>query len=303
LEASVLLATFRRPETLCQTLNALARIDTEGLRWELVVVDNADDPATQQLCASFSRQLPVRCRVCTTPGKSAALNRGLQSVSGNLIVLIDDDILPEPNWLQEMCRGSRQWPTHVLFGGRILPKWPAHPPSYALNPKWDRWTYGIHSPDVPEGECRSPLPMGGNMAVRRAIFQGGITYNETIGPRGLSNFTLGEDLDLILRLVGLGHIPVFLPEALVHHIIRPEQLTREWLLGRAFRQGRGEIWLEGEPSWYSTARLAKSVTWRTIGYWNAILRSRRANTFTQRMAFSLSQGRLFEAFRKKLRLT
>ena len=291
MEASVLLATFRRPETLCQTLDALARVDTEGLRWELVVVDNADDLATQQLCASFTRQFPVRCLVCTTPGKCAALNRGLQCVLGNLIVLIDDDILPQPNWLQEMCRGARQWPTHVLFGGRILPKWPADPPTYALNPKWDRWTYGIHSPDVPEGECLAPLPMGGNMAVRRTIFQGGIAYNEAIGPNGASNnAVLSEEVELMRRIVTQGHKPIFLPGSVVHHIIRPEQMTRDWLLARAFCQGRSETGLNGSVSWYETVRLTKSTIQRTLNSCRAVLRHGRDGAFPERVRWSLARA-------------
>lgn len=298
-QITVLLATCRRAAILRQTLEAMARMAVADLTWELLVVDNAGEEATHDLCQSFHNRLPLRYLVCTTPGKNAALNHGLREAAGELIVFTDDDVLPEERWLQEMWHGANRWPDSVLFGGRVLPNWPGKPPSFALNPAWDRWTYGIHDPGLAEGPSSSSYPMGVNMAVRRRVFQAGETFSESIGPKG-HNYAMGSEMDLILRLLHQGHQPVFLPNSLVHHIIRSEQMDREWLIKRAFRQGRGEVRLGAEVSWYSVARLVKQAVWKLAAYYGALLRRGRVRAFSNRMSYSLARGRLYEAVRWKL---
>ena len=141
------------------------------------------------------------------------------------------------------------------------------------------------------GECLAPLPMGGNMAVRRTIFQGGIAYNEAIGPNGASNnAVLSEEVELMRRIVTQGHKPIFLPGSVVHHIIRPEQMTRDWLLARAFCQGRSETGLNGSVSWYETVRLTKSTIQRTLNSCRAVLRHGRDGAFPERVRWSLRAG-------------
>ncbi len=299
-QVSILLATFRRSDILAQSLTAMASMDAQKLDWEVIVVDNAGEEATRQVCQSFQDRLPLRYLVCTKPGKSAALNQGLREVDGELIVLTDDDVLPEAGWLRAMWQGTSRWPNHVLFGGRVLPHWPAEPPAYALNPSWDRWTFGVYDPGLPEGPSPSSYPVGVNFAVRRSVFREKTAFNEHIGPNG-SSYAMGNETDFFLQLGRKGHQPVFLPGSLVYHIIRPEQVNRDWLIGRAFRQGRGESRLNGEVSWYSVARLMKNAIWRTGAYYGAFVRRGRTGAFPKRMACSLSRGRLYEALHQKLK--
>src|SRR5260370_19387402 len=159
LQISVLLATFQRPQLLRQTLAAMSGMSTGGLNWELLVVDNAGQEKTRRVCESFSGQLPLRYLVCTRPGQNVARNHGLKEVSGELVLLADDDMLPEASWLREMYQGSERWPEQVRFVGRILPIWPAEAPDLAIEPDIGRWTYGICDPDLPEGPDPLFLPI------------------------------------------------------------------------------------------------------------------------------------------------
>jgi glycosyltransferase involved in cell wall biosynthesis len=300
LDASILLATFRRAAILRETLAAMSHMVIAGLTWEVVVVDNADDESTRQVCESYGNRIPIRYLVCTNPGKNAALNHGVHLLRGHLVVLTDDDVRPEDGWLREMVGGARRWPEHVLFGGRVLPEWPGEPPALELDGDFGRWTYGICDPAFPEGPCHSFLPLGANMAVRRRVFEEGILFNERIGPNGRS-YAMGSETDLILRLREIGHQAVFLPAALVRHVIEIGQLDRSWLIHRAFRQGRGETRLQKDLSWYHVARIAKHATWATAAYYGTALRHGRANAFRKRIACSLTRGRLYEAMHMKLR--
>ena len=48
MDISVILATYHRPEILNRTLESFCSLDTNLLKWEVLVVDNAYDIKTQK---------------------------------------------------------------------------------------------------------------------------------------------------------------------------------------------------------------------------------------------------------------
>jgi glycosyltransferase involved in cell wall biosynthesis len=300
-DVSVLLATFRRSESLRQTLAAMTELSTAGMGWELLIVDNAGDESTRKVCESFVGRLPLRYSVCTRPGQNAARNHGLKEVQGELVVLADDDVLPQEGWLEEMHQGAQRWPEQVLFGGRVLPKWPGEKPDFEIEPSMGRWTYGVCDPDLPEGPDAKFLPLSANMAIRRRFLTAETPFDESIGPNG-KNYAMGSETEFNLRLRRQGFLAVFLPRSLIHHVIQPFQLDRNWLLGRAFRQGRGETRVRTPVSWYDMAQLTKHAVWATGRYWRDRFQRGRSDAFRKRISCALTRGRLYEAWRLKLGL-
>jgi glycosyltransferase involved in cell wall biosynthesis len=86
---SVLIATFNRAPLLKRCLDAL---ECEGPD-ELVVVDDGSEDGTQELLAAHPGVRVVRQE---NSGRSAARNAGLRVVSGDLVLFLDDDVLPTP---------------------------------------------------------------------------------------------------------------------------------------------------------------------------------------------------------------
>jgi GT2 family glycosyltransferase len=93
-DVSFVVPTFRRPDALAPTLDALAKLDYPADRYEVIVVDNADDEATAWVVRSRPR---VRYEVERKPGAAAARNRGARMAEGRLLIFCDDDILVEPD--------------------------------------------------------------------------------------------------------------------------------------------------------------------------------------------------------------
>jgi hypothetical protein len=77
------------------------------------------------------------------------------------------------------------------------------------------------------------------MAVRASVFASGFRFNTAIGPNG-TNYAMGSEAEFVRRVLGAGYKAWHSASAVVHHIIRREQMTREWVLGRAVRFGRGQ---------------------------------------------------------------
>jgi glucosyl-dolichyl phosphate glucuronosyltransferase len=246
-DVSVFMATYRRPEILTRTLEGFASLEPAGPDWRLLILDNADDPATREVVRGYDGRVPLEYLLATGPGKNHALNVGLGHATGDVFVFVDDDAVPRPDWLREMLEGIARWPDATMFGGRIDPVWPAGHEGLDLSNDFLRGLLTISS----WGEEEGPLPWfrvwGPNMAFRASVFEEGMRFDPTIGPTS-GDFVLGAEVEFTKRLAEAGHRSVYLPRAVVGHQVRPEQLDGRWLSQRAYRLGRGVARLHGLPA-------------------------------------------------------
>ncbi len=242
MDVSVIFATCNRDTILKNTLDSLINLNTDQLEWELIVIDNAVKDQTKSLVESYIPELPVKYITESTPGKNNALNKALPLAKGALLVFTDDDIIAQPDWLNELYIGAKRNPKFDIFGGSIRP----HYPNVKLDKRINLSHHSISSalvitdPTLTEGPIRPGRIWGPNMAIRRKVIDEGFIFNSQIGPNG-KDYIMGSETEFLLRVNKAGHESVFLPNAVVLHQIREDQLNLEWMAGRAFRQGKGNI--------------------------------------------------------------
>lgn len=97
---TVAICTWKRSGLLQRTLGRLADVDTAGLDWELLIVDNADDQATLGVVDAAAHRLPIRCLVEPRAGLSHARNAAAHAARGAWIAWTDDDVLVDRGWLR-----------------------------------------------------------------------------------------------------------------------------------------------------------------------------------------------------------
>ena len=235
---SVILATRNRANLLDQTLSSFAKLDTSGLAVEFLVVDNGSQDDTGDVLKRWSDRLPLNFWHCSTPGKNICLNQAVKKSNGSLLVFTDDDVQANTSWLQEFSAATERWPDHALFGGRIEPQFPANTPKWIEHIKGQRTVlFSEYAPAGQEGAVAKP-PVGPNMLVRRSLFDLA-TFDETIGPAG-NQYAMGSETEFLNRMQReQGQAFIYVPTAQVQHMIREDQIAEEWMLGRAFRAGRG----------------------------------------------------------------
>lgn len=128
MKITVLVPTFRRPADLARCLVALQQ--QERAVEEVVVVARPDDTATHECLRdpAVKGALPLSVVPIEQPGQVAALNRGLDAASGDVIAIIDDDAAPHPDWAARIAAafegdaglgalGGRDW---IHVDGRVL---------------------------------------------------------------------------------------------------------------------------------------------------------------------------------------
>lgn len=235
---TMLLATRNRSSILREVLESYCRLQQPSGGWKLVVIDNGSTDDTAQIVSSFAGRLPVQYVFEEKAGKNNALNTGLELLEGDLAVFTDDDAFPHPDWLVALRNAADTQLAYSMFGGAIVPRWEAPPPA------WIRWvelgpTYTLTDPSLREGPIEPVLVFGPNMAIRTNVLQSGVRFDPSMGPRG-SNYPMGSETELVLRLSRQGHRARHVSGAVVEHFICKEQLRKAWVLQRSLRYGRGQ---------------------------------------------------------------
>ena len=206
--------------------------------WRILAVDNGSTDNTRAVLESFQTRLPLSIHTHAAPGKNAALNSVIASATADLIVLTDDDILPEPDWLVQYERIATEQRSFHIFGGSITPEWMIQPPSWIYQyQEFFGVCYGITHGGHCKGEIAPNLIWGANMMLRRSIFEQGHLFDAKRGPKSGTQYVMGSETELTRRLVAAGFRCYFDPKPSVRHLIRPEQLRRYWMLKRAYRLG------------------------------------------------------------------
>lgn len=208
---SVVIVTHDSREAIARTLPALANELTD--QDELIVVDNLSGDGTP----AAARELAPAATVIETganPGFAAACNQGAAAASGDLLVLLNPDAVPQPGWrgaIVAPLAGRRGWAAWMGLvtedGGRRL-----NTRGGVIHFTGIAWAGGAGDPipagGVPAGEV--PFASGACLAIplQRWREAGGL-------PEPFFLYQEDVDLSLRLRLAG-GRLGVE-PRARVDH--------------------------------------------------------------------------------------
>lgn len=246
---SVVIATKDRSSLLCETLASLFSQQWPRDRYDIRIADNGSTDDTRDVVASAARQPlapPVVYRYVATPGKSHAVNALFDDVTADLIALTDDDVNPDPGWLQAIASAFEETGADFI-AGRILPRWETAPPTWLSSA-----LHGVLAvPDNgearltlgPGGDGRDVIPIGANMAVRTSVVRrvGGLRHD-----LGKLSGTLrtGEDHEFFLRMLQAGLHGVYEPAALVRHFVPHDRLNRGYFRRWLYQNGQDVARLE-----------------------------------------------------------
>lgn len=238
MDASIIVCTYNRAESLRDTLRALQaqRVDA-GRAWEVIVVDNNSKDDTRQVVAEFQREWPLlRYEFEGEQGLSHARNHGIDAAHGNVLLFTDDDVLPESDWMETTLTGLGEYRADAC-GGYIAPIWEAPPPDWLTERFYGFLAVRTDRSDDYDITSPSQAPFGANMAFHREVFEkvGGFDTNR--GRKG-NVLSSGEDGELFERILAAGFKAVFLGQSRVHHKVESFRLTKRYFRRWRFQTSR-----------------------------------------------------------------
>ncbi len=217
---TVVICTRDRPELLDRCLDAVMRLHYP--RFNVLVVDNA--PTTTD-SRDVSKRWNVRYVLEPTPGLSRARNRGARSTGTEIVAYLDDDSVPEIDWLTCLAPAFTT-PTVMAAAGRILPIIEG-----SGNGRPARWRGSLDRGSAQRAVTRAHplwfelanfggLGSGGNMAFRRDAFEVWPGFDERLGLG--APIPCGEDYHAFFSLIERGYEVLYVPDAVVRHPDRPD---------------------------------------------------------------------------------
>lgn len=238
MDASIIVCTYNRAESLRDTLGALKSQQTvAGREWEVIVVDNNSKDDTRQVIAEFQREWPLlRYEFEGEQGLSHARNHGIDAAHGTVLLFTDDDVLPEPDWMETTLAGLEQHHADAC-GGYIAPIWEVPPPDWLTERFYGFLAVRTDRSDDYDIASPSQAPFGANMAFRRNVFEKVGGFDTSRGRKG-NVLASGEDGELFERILAAGFKAVFLGQSRVHHKVESFRLTKRYFRRWRFQTSR-----------------------------------------------------------------
>jgi len=216
---SIIINTDGRAKSLEATLNSLQQLDYSN--FEVCLVYGPTEDGTKEIAQAWSDRLKIAH--CPVRNLSRSRNIGLALSSGEIVAFLDDDAIPEPEWLDQVIAPFRDAVVDVS-GGFLLDH-------TGVTFQWrygtaDRLGRADLSWNRPAPEFNFPLSnnyphvIGANSVFRRSklIEIGGFDENFA--------YYLDET-DVILRVLDAGGHIAQVEGARVHHKFRPSHIRSE----------------------------------------------------------------------------
>ncbi|MFQ3615819.1 MAG: glycosyltransferase family 2 protein [Cyanobacteriota bacterium] len=243
MRVTVCVITYQRPEGLKRLLEGLSKLEFAQLqpKVHVVVVDNDQSGQALHFCNQLASDYPWGLTACIEPqrGISYARNRAIAIAppDTDFIAFIDDDEVPEPNWLEQLLLTQIQHQADVVHGP-VLPHFQPDAPLWAIRGRF------FEPRRYPTGHLLEAAYTN-NVLLRAALVQNQKNiFQERFALMG------GEDSYFFRCLHQSGKKLVWANEAIVYEWIPNSRTTVRWILQRGYRSCLSySIWeKEAKPS-------------------------------------------------------
>lgn len=224
-----------RIDYLRRVLDALDAQTLPKEQWELLLIDNA---SKEKLANVWDLSWHPRGKIIREDniGLTSARLRGIKESEGKLLVFVDDDNVPNVDYLANAARLAAEWPMLGAFGASISGEFETPPPDWIV-PYLE--CLAIRELDRDYwcnlGGISPALPCGAGLCVRRqvaTVYLQKTTSNSIRKLLGRSGVSLGagEDSDLAECAVDVGLGTGRFTALKLVHLIPNRRLTADYIV-------------------------------------------------------------------------
>jgi GT2 family glycosyltransferase len=246
---SVIIPVYNKPSLTRQCLDALLAHPPQTVCWEIIVVDDGSADATADLLACYGNRIRV-IRHAVNAGFATTCNDGAAAASGEYLVFLNNDTIPQPGWLDALAQYADAHPRAAAVGSKLL--FPNNTIQHAgvviCKDRGPRHIYATLPGTLAQANRsrRFQVVTGACVLIRRDAFYAVDGFD----PAFRNGF---EDVDFCLRLGEKGCEVHYCHESVAYHL---ESVTRE---------GRTEEDLQNLDLYRS--RWADRVRWDDLQYY------------------------------------
>ena len=203
LKISVVMPTFNRRRVLERTLPALEMQDLPPSEFEVLVVDNGSTDGTLEFLEAWKPLFTFRSFQVSRRGASAARNAGIFAARGELVLLLDDDLLAIPDLLSQHCAAHiNSSEPHIVHGPIYVAPGSTKTIIRHITDQFYAEYYRSLTADM---ELRYPEGIGPKITMLSSMINSSMPRETLLRCGGFDEEILAaEDLDLGMRLWKMG---------------------------------------------------------------------------------------------------
>lgn len=204
---SVVVPTYNRRDRLRRVLEALADQSLPCAEIEVIVVSDGSSDGTDQYLTEAELPRPVTPVFQENAGPAAARNNGVRHASADLVLFLDDDVIPASTLVEAHLRAHADRPGIVVIGPMLTPD------DHSMS-SWVAWEQRmLYKQYDAMAAGRYPATARqfytGNTSLPRRLFESYGGFDEA--------FRRAEDIELAYRLAEGGVEFDFCPDARGYH--------------------------------------------------------------------------------------
>jgi len=119
---SIIIPMYNEESTIAQVLDEIAQVALEGITKEIIAVDDGSTDRSAEIAQQFAERSPLDVNLVISPenrGKGAAIRRGLEHITGDIVLIQDADIEYDPQDYPQLLAPILSGQAQVVYGARF----------------------------------------------------------------------------------------------------------------------------------------------------------------------------------------
>jgi glycosyltransferase involved in cell wall biosynthesis len=235
MDFTVAIPTFNGAERLPKLLARLCeQINTEHFSWEIIIIDNNSQDKTAQLIqeyqANWKQPFSLKYYLETEQGAAFARLKAVKEAKGQLIGFLDDDNLPDQNWVSSAYLFGKDRPKAGAYGGQIHGEYETIPPEnfnriqsfLAIRERGNK--PHLYNPIYLD------LPPAASLVVRKQAWCEAVPNRPVLVGKINGSMVQGDDYEPLLYLHKCGWEIWYCPTMITYHQIPSWRLEKDYLI-------------------------------------------------------------------------
>jgi glycosyltransferase involved in cell wall biosynthesis len=235
IDFTIAIPTYNGAKRLSILLEKLrSQSNSNQIAWEILVVDNNSTDSTAEVIrnyqATWKESYPLRFAFESEQGAAFARLCAIREAQGEIIGFLDDDNLPDPDWLTAAYTFSQKHPEVGAFGGQIHGNFEVEPPADFRKIQGFLAIRDYGTQPIQFDPDRLQLPPAAALVVRKQAWCESVPPRPTLSGKVPGQFIQGDDYEPLLYLHKAGWQIWYNPAMHTYHQIPRQRLERDYLL-------------------------------------------------------------------------
>lgn len=232
---TVAIPTYNGEHRLPEVLEKLrSQLPPQNFSWEILVVDNNSTDNTAKVVEDYqqnwSENFPLRYSQEQQQGAGFARQKAIKEAKSELIGFLDDDNLPEENWLAAAYTFSQEYSKAGAFGSQIHPLYEVEPPeNFQKIAPFLAITERGENPLLYHPSSKL-LPPSAGLVVRKQAWLENVPNKLILTGRANGKMLTSEDLEVLSHIQQSNWEIWYNPAMEIYHKIPHWRLEKSYLL-------------------------------------------------------------------------